>query len=84
MVFMIYNTLDNLQQIVDTYKSLTNPIIELLHLCTVDSLFFNQSESYYTFCTVAQRISELLHFFALFTCTRKTCCNIIWHLLRCS
>ena len=33
--------------------------------------------------SVAQAISELLHFFALFSCTRKTCCNIIWHLLHC-
>ena len=39
------------------------PIRELLHFLTVDSLFFNQSESYYTFCTVVQPISELLHFF---------------------
>ena len=35
---------------------------ELLHFFTADSLFFNQSESYYTFCTVVQPINELLHF----------------------
>ena len=33
-----------------------------VHLCTVDSLFFNQLESYYTSCTVAQSISELYIF----------------------
>ena len=57
----VYSTLDSLQQIVGTYKLLTNqwaitllhcwqsvfqPIRELLHLFTVDGLFFNQSESY--------------------------------------
>ena len=61
------------------WQSVFQPIRELLHLCTVDSLFFNQSESYYTFAlltvcfstnqrgitlfTVAQPISKLLHFF---------------------
>ena len=45
----VYSTSDSLQQ-----------IVHLLHFC---SLFFNQSESYYTFCTVVQPISELLHFF---------------------
>ena len=36
-----------------------------------DSLFFNQSESYYTFFTVAQPISELLHFFHCFYVYKK-------------
>ena len=52
-ILLVYN----LQQIASHW-----PISELLHLCTVDSLFFNQLESYYTFCTAAQPISELLHF----------------------
>ena len=59
------------------WQSVFQPIRELLH-----------------FCTVVQPIRELIHFLhccsanqraithsALFTCTRKTCCNTIWHLL---
>ena len=47
----------------------------------------DQSVRYYTFALLTfcflTNYRELLHFYALFTCTRKTCCNIIWHLLHC-
>ena len=37
---------------------------ELLQFCTVDRLFFNRSESYYTFCTVYMyRKSTIWHLF---------------------
>ena len=56
MVFMVYKFTDNLQRIVDTSHW---PISELLHLCTVDSLFFNQLESYYTFARLlSQSVSS--------------------------
>ena len=46
-ILLVYN----LQQIASHW-----PISELLHLCTVDSLFFfNQSVSYYTFLHVQEK-----------------------------
>ena len=46
-------------------------------LCSVDSP--TNQRAITPFCTVAQPISELLHFFALLTSTRETCWNNNWH-----
>ena len=62
-----------------TFAHLFMPISEQLHFCTVDSLFLNQSVSYYTFSLL---LSQSMSYYTFLHCS-KTCCNTIWHLLHC-
>ena len=88
----VYSTSDSLQQIVGTYKSLTNqwaitlfhcwqsvfqPIRELLHFCTVAQPI---RELLHLF-TVAQPISELLPFFHCWIVQEQHYMAFIWLLL---
>ena len=64
---LVYSTLDSLQQIVGTYNFVTDQSLSY-YTCTVDSLFFNQSESYYTFSLLMVCFSTNQRAITLFHC----------------
>ena len=57
-------------------------ISELLHFCSVDSLFFNQSESYYMFFTIESLFSTNQRAITLFhCCSANQWANTLFHCL---
>ena len=59
-----------------TFAHLFMPINEQLHFCTVDSLFLNQSVSYYTFSLL---LSQSMNYYTFLHCSHVQNKNIIYY-----